>query len=89
VWRIISRSRLNPTQITFHGLVASWSGFNLTPTDWPTYASSARTRFPIEHATALAQGIPNARLIEWDRVGHEIPVQLAAELGQQVVQIAE
>jgi pimeloyl-ACP methyl ester carboxylesterase len=45
--------------------------------------------FPIEHAAALAQGIPNARLIEWDRVGHEIPAQLAAELGRQVVQIAE
>jgi pimeloyl-ACP methyl ester carboxylesterase len=45
--------------------------------------------FPIEHATALAQGIPNARLLEWDRVGHEIPVQLAAELGRQILQIAE
>jgi pimeloyl-ACP methyl ester carboxylesterase len=44
--------------------------------------------FPFEHATALARGIANARLVEWDRVGHEIPVQLAAELGRLVVEIA-
>jgi pimeloyl-ACP methyl ester carboxylesterase len=43
--------------------------------------------FPLEHAKALAQGIPGARLVEWDRVGHEIPVQLAQELGQRVVEV--
>jgi pimeloyl-ACP methyl ester carboxylesterase len=37
--------------------------------------------FPLEHAKTLACGIPDARLIEWDHVGHEIPAQLAPELG--------
>ena len=44
--------------------------------------------FPFEHAIALARGIPNARLVEWEGVGHEIPMQLAAELGRLVAEIA-
>jgi pimeloyl-ACP methyl ester carboxylesterase len=43
---------------------------------------------PFEHAKALAQGTPGARLVEWGRVGHEIPPQLATELGRLVVEIA-
>jgi pimeloyl-ACP methyl ester carboxylesterase len=44
--------------------------------------------FPIEHAKALARGIPNSRLVEWDRVGHELPAQLATELARLMVEIA-
>ncbi len=43
--------------------------------------------FPIQHAQVLATGIPNAKLVEWHGVGHEIPVQLAPELGLDVLKI--
>lgn len=36
--------------------------------------------YPYDHATTLAGGIPDATLVTWDGVGHELPPPLVAEL---------
>jgi pimeloyl-ACP methyl ester carboxylesterase len=40
--------------------------------------------FPFAHAEALAAGIPEARLIRWEGVGHELPPALMRELSALV-----
>lgn len=41
--------------------------------------------FPYDHATTLARGIPQATLVTWEGVGHEVPPPLVPELTRLVV----
>ena len=36
--------------------------------------------FPVDHGEALAKAIPGARLVTWEGVGHDVPLQLGEEL---------
>jgi pimeloyl-ACP methyl ester carboxylesterase len=38
--------------------------------------------FPIDHAVALADAIPGARLVRWEGVGHDLPIPLMPELSR-------
>jgi len=67
-----------------HGLVAgaapSWLD-NLSVIRAPTLIihGTEDPMFPIDHAAALSKGIPDAEMITWEGVGHELPRQLVSE----------
>jgi pimeloyl-ACP methyl ester carboxylesterase len=41
--------------------------------------------FPPDHGAALARAIPGARLVTWDGVGHDVPIEHGEELVDLIV----
>lgn len=73
---VVDRSRDIRASLTNHWLLAGESPpFRLTDIGVPTLVlhGTADPLFPIEHGRALAEGIPGARLVALDGMGHEVP----------------